>query len=133
MAESANNSEKPLISLCPFCSDKLRISELRCDGCDTEIRSTLSVPEFFRLSPDLQEFVVLFLRVRGNIREMEKELGISYPTVCKRLDLINELMANADKSAEARAAKRFEVLDRLERGEISAGEAVELLKPSRKS
>jgi len=66
---------------------------------------------------------LVFLRCRGNIREVEKQLGISYPTVCKRLDLVNELLGNRQPTPS-----RFEILERLERGEITAKEAAELLK-----
>jgi len=54
---------------------------------------------------------------------VEKQLGISYPTVCKRLDLVNELLGNRQPTPS-----RFEILERLERGEITAKEAAELLK-----
>ncbi len=57
---------------------------------------------------------------------MEKELGISYPTVCKRLDLVNELLSPRDGKRAAEG--RGEILGKLERGEITAREAAELLK-----
>ena len=114
---------KKLISKCPFCSGELLISRLDCTGCDTHIDSQVGIHPFFRLPEDSQDFVLLFLRCRGNIREMEKHLGISYPTVCKRLDLVNELLGNS-----APAADRNQVLEQLERGEITAKEAAQLLK-----
>ena len=114
---------KKLISKCPFCNADLSISRLTCEGCDTQIDSQIGVPTFFRLPDDLQEFVLIFLRCRGNIREVEKALGISYPTVCKRLDLVNELLGNRPPRAN-----RNEILQQLERGEISAKQAAQLLK-----
>ena len=114
---------KKLISKCPFCSQELQVSQLRCAGCDTQIDSLIGIPTFFRLPEDLQEFVLTFLRCRGNISEVEKEIGISYPTVCKRLDLVNELLGN-----RAPRVDRGEILERLERGEITAKEAAQLLK-----
>ena len=114
---------KRVISRCPFCGGELSISRLACGDCDTQIDSLVAIPAFFRLPDDLQGFVMTFLRCRGNIREVEKELGISYPTVCKRLDMVNELLGNRP----ARAG-RYEVLEQLERGEISAKEAAQLLK-----
>ena len=115
---------KKIISRCPFCSADLAISRLTCKGCETQIDSLLPIPAFFRLPEDLQEFVMVFLRCRGNIREAEKVLGISYPTVCKKLDLVNELLGNRP----ATKIDRTEILGRLERGEITAQEAAELLK-----
>lgn len=114
---------KKLISKCPFCNAELTISRLICGGCDTQIDSAIDVPTFFRLPEDLQEFVLIFLRCRGNIREVEKALGISYPTVCKRLDLVNELLGNRPPRAN-----RNEILQQLERGEITAKQAAQLLK-----
>lgn len=64
-----------------------------------------------------------FLRCQGKIRDMEKELGISYPTVCKRLDLVNELLGNT-----AAPVNRTHILEQLERGEITVAEATQLLK-----
>jgi len=114
---------KQLVSLCPVCGDKLRISKMTCGSCSTQIDSEIEAPPFFCLPNDLQEFVLVFLRRRGNIREVEKELGISYPTVCKKLDKVNELLGNTDKKID-----RLEILERLERGEISAQQAAQLLR-----
>ncbi len=114
---------KKVISRCPICGDDVFISRFTCTSCDTNVDSLLPLPAFFRLPQDLQEFVLIFLRARGNIREVEKELGISYPTVCKRLDLVNELLGNRSTGID-----RTEVLERLERGEITAKEAAQILK-----
>jgi len=84
----------------------------------------LAIPAFFRLPVDLQEFVLIFLRCRGSIRDVEKVLGISYPTVCKRLDLVNALLGNAAPPTQ----DKNDILEQLERGDISAKEAAQLLK-----
>lgn len=83
----------------------------------------MAIPTYFRLPRELQDFVIIFLKSRGNIREVEKELGISYPTVCKRLDLVNELIGNRNPHIN-----RNEILNQLERGDITAKEATQLLK-----
>ena len=114
---------KKLITRCPFCGDELGITRLSCCGCNTQIDSQLEIPLFFRLPPDLQEFVLIFLRCQGKIRDVEKELGISYPTVCKRLDLVNELLGNKGSPVD-----RTQILEQLERGEINVQEATQLLK-----
>jgi hypothetical protein len=119
----ARPTPKKLVTRCPFCSGQLSISRLSCDSCDTQIDSVLPIPPFFRLPPDLQEFVMVFLRCEGKIREVEKVLGISYPTVCKRLDLVNELLGNTAGPRDKKS-----ILEQMERGDISAAEAAELLK-----
>ena len=121
--KKGQSSEKKLVTRCPFCSGQLSISRLSCGNCDTQIESVLPVPRFFRLPPDLQDFIMTFLRCQGKIRDVEKELGISYPTVCKRLDLVNELLGN-----QLPARGKREMLEQLERGEISVPEASQLLK-----
>jgi hypothetical protein len=122
MSKPGNNLKK-LITRCPFCGDQLGITRLSCHGCNTQIDSQLEIPLFFRLPPDLQEFVMVFLRCQGKIRDVEKELGISYPTVCKRLDLVNGLLGNTSTPV-----KRSQILEQLERGEINVQEATQLLK-----
>jgi hypothetical protein len=117
------SNQKMVISRCPFCGQDLVISRLSCQGCNTQIESRLTIPAFFRLPPDLQDFALTFLRCRGSIRDVEKELGISYPTVCKRLDMVNRLLGN-----QTAPPSRTEILERLERGEITAAEAAQLLK-----
>lgn len=112
------------VSSCPVCSAELAVSQLTCSKCETQVNATLAIPDFFKLPDDLQDFVMTFLRCRGNIREVEKELGISYPTVCKRLDLVNELLGNLPPSN----VNRHEILEQLERGEITAKQAAQLLK-----
>jgi len=121
--KSPSPSGKKLITRCPFCVDQLLISRLSCAGCSTQIDSQLDIPLFFRLPADLQDFVLIFLRCQGKIRDVEKVLGISYPTVCKRLDLVNELLGNRSP-----AVSRNQILERLEQGEITVKEATQLLK-----
>src|SRR5450432_2439795 len=94
MKKPTVSSNKKLDTRCPFCSGGLSISRLACGACDTQIDSLLPIPAFFRPPSELQDFTMTFLRCQGKIRDVEKELGISYPTVCKRLDLVNELLGN---------------------------------------
>ncbi len=104
------------------------ISGLSCTACETRIETHLPFSSLMRLPEDQREFVLVFLRCRGNIREVEKELGISYPTVCKRLDLVNETLSGKSKNPPGRRPHRGEVLAMLERGEITVKEAADLLK-----
>lgn len=122
MSKNAS-TPKQIISLCPFCTGELRIGKLVCGSCETQIETALPIPAYFRLPQELQEFVLVFLRCRGSIRDVEKELGISYPTVCKKLDLVNALLNGTQEKPNPR-----EVLERIERGEITAAEAARLLR-----
>ena len=120
---SSRNTPKKLVSRCPVCDGALEIRRLGCGQCATTIDTTLPIPALFRLPPDLQAFVLTFLRCQGKIRDVEKELGISYPTVIKRLDLVNVLLGNQPSPSGPKG-----ILEQLERGEISVQEATQLLK-----
>lgn len=125
------SSPKKIVATCPMCSHALAISRLACTHCDTVIDSVLPIPPLLRLPSDLQQFALVFLKCRGNIREVERELGISYPTVCKRLDLLNALLGQAEKikgDTAGKPASADQILQRLERGDITAKDAANLLK-----
>lgn len=119
---------------CPVCSDEMVVTRLRCHSCDTAIEGTFEIGKFARLSREQLEFVETFIKCRGNIKEVERELGISYPTVRGRLDsVIESLGYRVESGAEeagtaARNTRRKEILDSLNRGEISSEEALRLLK-----
>lgn len=118
-----------MVGTCPVCAKPLTITRFQCEHCETAVEAKVPVPAFFRLPDDLQLFVLIFLRCRGNIREVEKVLGISYPTVCKRLDQVNALLGEkAPPTEDTATADRKKILERLERGEITARKAAELLK-----
>jgi hypothetical protein len=113
-----------MVTTCPVCGDGLSVGVLRCSGCESELRGEFSLPRLARLPRELQDVVEVFLRCRGNIKEVERELGISYPTVSKKLDAINLLLASMGAGDSARAR----ILRRLEAGELTVAEAVKLLK-----
>ena len=86
------------------------------------IEGSFELPPLARLPAEDQVFVMAFLRSRGNMREMERIFGISYPTVKNRLDGI---AARLDSAEVDMAPQRSDPLSRLERGEISFEEALE--------
>ena len=112
---------------CPVCHKPLHITKLHCPACGTSIEGDFQAERLLALTPEQRSFVLSFLRNRGNIREMEKELGISYPTVRARLDQILAalgLEANPGKEQPARK----EVLEMLAQGEITQEQALDMLK-----
>lgn len=117
---------KTAIGKCPICDTRLRVTELTCPSCSTKIVSDLTTCPFCNLPSDALAFLWAFLKSRGNIKEVEKDLGISYPTVRKRLD---ELLAHLglESGPDAASAQRLEVFERLRKGEISVDEAVAAL------
>lgn len=75
-----------VISECPACGTKLRISSLRCTGCGMELRNNFELGPFDSLNPEQICFLITFLKQRGNLSSVQNELGISYPAAKKRLD-----------------------------------------------
>lgn len=121
--------DKRFLQECPVCGGSLMVKVLQCPSCHTRIEGDFEPPKsrlLYLPKKDL-EFIELFIRVRGNIKEMEKALGVSYPTVRGMLEGIIEKMGYpVSKSVDIK--KRAEIIDRLERGEINAAEAAEMLK-----
>lgn len=116
--------------ICPVCGKRLHIVKLSCDQCQTVLEGRFSSCKFCQLPPEQQEFIEVFVKCRGNIKDVEKELRISYPTVRNRLDgVIESLGYQIDKSAVAdEKIRRQEILASLEQGEITPDEAVRQLK-----
>lgn len=75
-----------LITKCPSCGKGVKIAALRCIGCGLELRSDFEMRPIDMLSDEQTEFLYSFLRQRGNLKSLQAELGISYPTAKKQLD-----------------------------------------------
>ena len=73
----------------------------------------------------MRDFIELFVRLSGSLKEMSKQLGISYPTMRNRLNRIIELLTQEISNDQK---YRKEIFEKLERGEIKAEEAIKLLK-----
>src|SRR5690554_6534213 len=118
---------KELIGTCPVCSNKLIATKLTCQVCNTEISGEFELSRFSNLTKDELYFVETFIQVYGSIKEMEKVLNISYPTVKKNLDIIVKKMGYDQRSIEDDNEKD-EILQKLQSKEISVEEALQLLK-----
>lgn len=115
---------------CPACGEQLNVTQLSCSHCDIVVKGTFELCTFCRLSAENLGFLEAFVRNRGNLKEMERELGQSYPALRNRLNaVIAELgfESAAPEVEEVAPSGRREILDQLDRGEISASEAVERL------
>jgi len=127
-----------VISTCPVCANELAVTRLHCESCGTTLEGDFSVGRFGRLNKDQMALLESFLRSRGNLREMERELGISYPTVRSRVEALVRALgfgprADADEADDATEATqaatrptgrtREEILEALARHDITAEEA----------
>ena len=124
-----------VISTCPVCASELAVTRLHCRSCGTTLEGDFSVGRFGRLNRDQLVLLESFLRSRGNLREMERELGISYPTVRSRVEALVRALgfgARADEVDEVDdptvvaatpAQSRASILEALSRHEMSAEDA----------
>jgi hypothetical protein len=99
----------------------LIVERVRLAGRDVAIEGAFDLPQLARLAMEDQIFVAAFLKSHGSIKEMEQVFGVSYPTVKARLNRIAGQLEFVDTNPKP---LRNEILDRLERGEISAAEAI---------
>lgn len=118
----------PTPARCPVCGGAPHVVRLHCSSCGTTIEGRFQASPLSRLTAEQRDFVVTFLKVRGNLREMERELGVSYPTVRNRLDGVLKALGYEVEREAAREEDRRQVLAALERGELTAEEAVRRLK-----
>ena len=110
---------------CPVCGARLAVTRLGCDECGSELAGAFEACEFCALGPDDRELLGVFLRSRGNMKELERHLGVSYPTARSRFD---ELLARLGfQPAPARLDPSLQVLDALAGGEIDVEEALRQL------
>lgn len=137
---------RDVISTCPVCEGELAITRLHCRSCGTALEGEFGVGRFGRLSREQLGLLESFLRSRGNLKDLERELGISYPTVRGRVESLLRALGLADDDApvpadedeptaadapnattDRAADQRRAVLERLARREISADQAAAAL------
>lgn len=107
---------------CPVCQGSYEVTQLECTGCHSRLAGRFRASRFDSLSAEQMHFVETFLGSRGNIKEVEKRLGISYPTVRARLD---DLITALELDGPVRYSNNLDVLGALSRGELSVEEAKE--------
>ncbi len=132
---------------CPVCGEKLAITKLNCPKCTTAIEGEFKPCQYCRLPKDELDFINTFIMCRGNIKDVEKTLGISYPTVRSKLDSVikslglqeeaklrtkreevkaikQEAMAEIKEAMEELKEAKEEILDKLSEGRLTMEEAM---------
>ena len=118
----------PVIARCPICAQQLKVVRLECDACGTRLEGSFSLGRFHALTQDQLDFLETFIRARGNFKDVERELGISYPTVRSRLDaMIRALGFPSQAEPDRENERRKEILRELAEGRIAAEDAANLL------
>ncbi len=124
---------RKIIEACPTCGGPLAITEVRCESCGTEVHSHYQPCPFCRLTPEQMSFILLFVQSRGNLSEVEKALGVSYPTIRGKLDEIIRIVsapAPAPATPPAHDPSR-DILARVAGGRLSPGAALAALRQAR--
>src|SRR5205807_1152567 len=113
-----------VLTRCPVCGDDLHIVRLECPACGSALQGNFTLGRLARLTREQLQFVEVFIRCRGKIKDVEEELGISYPTVVARLNEVVGAMGFEVKQEDADlVTRRQQVLDELAAGNLSAAEA----------
>lgn len=113
---------------CPVCGHDLDVTRLGCASCGTELAGTFSNCEFCALSGDDLDLIKVFLASRGNVRELEKHLGVSYPTARQRLGEVLGRLGLADPPTAGDAPRdRDQILADVAAGRLSAADAQDAL------
>jgi hypothetical protein len=134
---------RDVIATCPVCAGELAISRLHCRTCGTTLEGEFGVGRFGKLTREQLALLESFLRSRGNLKEMERALGISYPTVRARVESLVQALGLADgqeaqpldddegdsaTDSTPRAVGRRIILERLAKNEIDSATAAEALR-----
>jgi hypothetical protein len=127
-----DNTDQPahqVLTRCPVCGDDLRIQRLQCLACGSAIEGHFTLGRLQRLSREQLQFVETFIKCRGKIKDVEDELGISYPTVVARLnDVVQAMGFEVRQDETERATRRQQILDELAAGSLSAADAASRLR-----
>jgi len=108
---------------CPYCEGRMRTVKAACGECGVAVEGEFRLPRVAELPEDEAAFLAEYVLAGFSIKELEKRVGMSYPAVRARLDRIIESM----RAISAGASKRRKVLDRLEKGDIRADEAIRII------
>lgn len=117
-------------AVCPVCGGSVTITAYECKKCGSKTVGQFSPCEFCGLSEEQIQLIKLFLKLRGNIRDMEKEMGLSYPTIRNRLSEVCMALGLevSDQAERSRRQRASEILDSLSSGSLNVADAVSALK-----
>jgi hypothetical protein len=118
---------------CPVCAERLQVTQLGCPSCGTGLSGAFNSCEFCSLDAAQRDVLRVFLASRGNVRELERHLGVSYPTARARVDdLLRALGLASTAPAETASPPadddpRLATLRAVAAGELDVAQAGTLL------
>jgi len=102
----------------------MRVTKLTCEECGLSYEGHFYTPRLYRLAPEDQKFVELFVLASGSLKQMAELLGVSYPTVRSRLDKLIEKMRVGQRKDEQR---KQNILEDIEAGRISPKQGTRMI------
>ncbi|MDD4124715.1 MAG: DUF2089 domain-containing protein [Eubacteriales bacterium] len=118
---------------CPVCKGRLTVTKISCESCGTELTGRFPQCKYCALDERLGAFLETFLRCKGNIKDIEKELSISYPTVKNLIDeLLSALGIMSTEPDKENSQDIIDILAMVESGEITAAQASKLIRERKK-
>jgi hypothetical protein len=117
---------------CPVCGERLALTRLSCQDCGTELSGVFGACDFCALGEEDRDVLRVFLSSRGNMKDVERHLGVSYPTARSRFDALLGRLGLApttepEPAPNTSRADRIEVLEKLARGEVDVDAASDLI------
>jgi len=121
-----------MLTTCPVCDGQLTATRLHCRNCDTSIEGHFELGRLGRLNQDQLSFIETFIRCEGKLSRMEKEVGLSYPTLRSRLTEAIQAMGFevGPEDSSLSDEERHQILDDLANGRVSSEDAMKLLEGS---
>jgi len=113
----------PAPSRCPSCSGVLNPVKYVCSNCGTEVAGDFSVCPFCSLDTENRKLLELFLLARGNLKAVQRMLGVSYPTARARIEEMFNVLEDTMKSEHT----SIQILEQLHSGDITVEDALEAI------
>lgn len=116
-----------MINKCPICGENLFVTALHCEGCGTSLTGRFFPDTGCAVSPDIMEFIKVFIYAEGNIKQVERLMNCSYPKVKNLLKQAKEELRVGQGSSRVSPEEKTAVLEQLDKGEITFEEAMKKL------
>ncbi|ABS59987.1 MULTISPECIES: DUF2089 domain-containing protein [Fervidobacterium] len=119
-----------MLPRCPVCGKPMKVTQLKCEEDSITVSGYFEVPEFCFLDEEDTRFIVMFLRTKGNLKELERLTGIGYFALRGRLDKVLEKMGLTpiEELTDDEQVDQEEVFKLLKEKKITVEEAISLLK-----
>ncbi|WBW95161.1 DUF2089 domain-containing protein [Oceanirhabdus sp. W0125-5] len=122
-----------IIHKCPVCNRQLTVRRMKCNECNTVIENEFIFDKFMTMNKEELKFIEVFLKCRGSIKDVEKVLGLSYPTVRSKLDKIAKKIEDKDLKSKKKESSddskdELKILKELEDGNIDFDTALREIK-----